>query len=100
MGRLTVELMKQACPGSSGLFRIVNRSALKKAGFENFVSYAGSLAERFPLRLEGEPERRIREGVVCLNDPARAESFLAVFQVGRRFDELILPAVAGRDSTA
>ena len=83
MGRLTVELMKQAGQGSCGLFRLVNRAMVQAEGFADFVTYAGSLNERFPLRLEGEPARRIREGALCLNDPATAQAVLAVFQVSR-----------------
>ncbi|HEU5124176.1 MAG TPA: DUF455 family protein [Verrucomicrobiae bacterium] len=88
MGRLTVELMKQACPGSAGLFRIVNRPALRQAGFDNFSDYADWLMKKFPVQLEGEPTPRIRSGALCLNDPARVESFLAVFQVDRDLDRL------------
>ncbi|HEY5040932.1 MAG TPA: DUF455 family protein [Verrucomicrobiae bacterium] len=83
MGRVLVELMRQTCQGSSGLFRLVNRAALRAGGFENFPDYARSLAEKFPLKLEGEPVPRIREGVLCLNDPATAQACLAVFQVAR-----------------
>jgi uncharacterized ferritin-like protein (DUF455 family) len=83
MGRLTVELMKQACPGSSGLFRLVNGAQLKAAGFADFSSYAKSFAERFPLKLEGEPVSKIREGFLCLNEPAHAQVCLATFEVNR-----------------
>ena len=89
MGRLTVELMKQAAPGSQGLFRLVSRSMADAEGFDDFPAYARALQERYPVRLEGEPVARIREGVVCLNDPARAQVCLAVFQVGRTLDELV-----------
>ncbi|HLP75602.1 MAG TPA: hypothetical protein VK327_01680 [Candidatus Paceibacterota bacterium] len=88
MGRLTVELMKHTCPGSAGIFRIINRPVLKASGFESFTQYANSLAKQFPVRLEGERVPRIREGAICLNDPARAESFLAVFQVGQNVQDL------------
>lgn len=89
MGRLTVELMKQTCPGTHGLFRLVSRATARKEGFEDFVTYARSLTKRFPLRLEGEPKQRIREGALCLNDPARAEVALAVFRVGRTLESLM-----------
>jgi uncharacterized ferritin-like protein (DUF455 family) len=81
MGRLTVELMKHVAPGSYGLFRLVNRKQAHAEGFDDFVAFARSLSERFPLRFEGEPTPRIREGAICLNDPTRAEVCLAVFQV-------------------
>ncbi len=83
MGRLTIELMKRVSPGSHGMFRLVNRTALRAEGFNDFVSYARSLNERFPIRPEGEPVPRIRDGVLCLNDPAAAQTCLAVFRVAR-----------------
>jgi len=88
MGRLTVELMKQTCPGSRGLFRLVNRAQLQAEGFADFSSYARSLSERFPLRFEGEPMAKIREGALCLNDPALAQVCLATFQVSRNSMEM------------
>ncbi|HEY0549972.1 MAG TPA: DUF455 family protein [Verrucomicrobiae bacterium] len=83
MGRLTVELMKHTAPGSHGMFRLVSRAAVRAAGFENFSAYARSLSEEIPLHLEGEPVRRIREGMLFLNEPARAEACLAIFQISR-----------------
>jgi hypothetical protein len=83
MGRLTVELMKHVAPGSNGLFRLVSLATVRAASFEDFASYARSLSEKFPLRLEGEPVPRIREGVLFLNEPARAQACLAVFQASR-----------------
>ena len=83
MGRLTLELMKHTCPGSCGLFRLVSRAQARAAGFDDFATYARSLSERFPLRLEGEPVAKIREGAFCLNEPARAQVCLATFQVSR-----------------
>ncbi len=83
MGRLAVELMKHTAPGSHGLFRLVSRAQGRAAGFENFAAYAHSLSEKFPLHLEGEPVPRIREGALFLNEPARAQACLAVFQISR-----------------
>jgi hypothetical protein len=83
MGRLTVELMKQTCPGSRGEFRIVNQAQLRAKGFADFSSYADSLKKRFPLRLEGEPIAKILEGTLCLNEPNEAQVCLATFQVRR-----------------
>jgi uncharacterized ferritin-like protein (DUF455 family) len=83
MGRLTVELMKQTCPGSFGLLRLINRTMAHAEGFEDFPSYAQFLTQRFPLRFEGEPSPRVREGALCLNDPEQAHVCLAVFQVSR-----------------
>ncbi len=83
MGRLTVELMKQVAPGSHGYFRLVSRKQAQAEGGEDFVAYAQWLTSKFPLRLEGEPVWRIREGVLCLNDPAQAQVVLATFQVSQ-----------------
>jgi len=83
MGRVTVELMKQVAPGSHGLFRLVNHQMIHAEGFDDFVTYARSLSERFPPGFEGEPVRKIRQGAFCLNDPAQAQVCLAVFQVTR-----------------
>jgi hypothetical protein len=81
MGRVTVELMKHVAPGSRGLFLLINRKQVLAEGFADFIAYARSLGERFPIRLKGEPSPRISEGVICLNDPAQAQVCLAVFQV-------------------
>jgi uncharacterized ferritin-like protein (DUF455 family) len=84
MGRLTLELMKRVCPGSVGMFRLLNRAMVRAQGFSRFVDYAQALAERTPLRLAGSPVPRIQEGALCLNDPVEAQEYLAVFQVGRK----------------
>ncbi|MFZ0826054.1 MAG: DUF455 family protein [Verrucomicrobiia bacterium] len=83
MGRLTVELMKQVAPGSHGLFRLVGHAMLHAEGYEDFVTFAHSLNERLPMKFEGEPVRKIRQGTLCLNDPAQTQVCLAVFQVTR-----------------
>ena len=83
LGRLTLELMRQTAPGSHGLFRLLNRPMVQAEGFADFCEYARAVEERFPIRLEGAPVARVREGVVCLNDPARAQVCLATFQVSR-----------------
>ncbi len=81
MGRVTVELMKHVAPGSRGLFRLINRKQALAEGSVDFIAYARSLSERFPIQLKGEPSPRISEGAICLNDPAQAQVCLAVFQV-------------------
>ena len=81
MGRVTIELMKQVAPGSSGLFRLISRKQARAEGFEDFSALARSWAERFPLRFQGEPAARISEGALCLNDPGHAQTCLALFQV-------------------
>lgn len=81
MGRVTVELMRQVCQNSTGTLRLVNQAAVRAAGSADFPSFAKRLAERFPIQFEGAPVPRIRSGAVCLNDPARAQAVLAVFEV-------------------
>lgn len=82
MGRLTVELMKQVAQGSWGRFRLINRAQLRTEGVESFSAFAGKLEKQHPVQLTGEPPR-IREGTVCLSDPAQAHVCLAVFEVMR-----------------
>ncbi|HWC59801.1 MAG TPA: DUF455 family protein [Verrucomicrobiae bacterium] len=93
MGRLTVELMKQVAPGCSGVFRLVNAAQLRARGMTDFVSYARWLSEHFPLRLEGEPVAKIRDGAICINDPGEAQVCLATFLVGRDVAEPIKKGV-------
>jgi len=81
MGRVTVELMRQVCQNSSGTFRLLNLTAVRAEGCDDFPSYAKQLARKSPLQLEGEPVPRIRSGALCLNDPAHAQACLAVFEV-------------------
>jgi uncharacterized ferritin-like protein (DUF455 family) len=83
MGRLTLELMQQTTPGSQGWFRLINRTLAQAEGFADFPAYARHLQERFPLQLAGQPQPKIQSGALCLNDPARAQVCLAVFQVNR-----------------
>lgn len=83
MGRLTVELMRRTRPGRCGQFRLVNRALARAEGAADFPTYARRLRERHPLRLEHERDARIDEGALCLNDPVRAQAWLATFRVGR-----------------
>ncbi len=81
MGRLTLELMKHACPGSRGRFALINRAHAGAEGFADLSSYAAWLGQRFPLRLEVERTPRIKQGALCLNDPGQARACLATFEV-------------------
>ena len=89
MGRVTLELMQHTAPGSYGLFRLVSRATAGTAGFDAFAGYAKALEQSSPMRLEGEPVPKIRQGAICLNDPDEAQACLAVFQVGRALDPLV-----------
>ena len=84
MGRLTVELMRQVCPGSHGMFQLLNGRMTQREGYGDYVAYTAALRARFPLELEGHPVARIRQGAVCLNDPEGAKACLAVFRVTRQ----------------
>ena len=84
MGRLTLELMRQTAQGSHGLFQIVNPARLRAENSSGFADYARTLRERHPLRLTADSPPRILEGALYLNDPERAQSALATFQVTRR----------------
>src|SRR5262249_24077929 len=48
MGRVTVELMKHVCPGSYGLFRLVNCAQVRRLKFDTFTVFAQALSKRFP----------------------------------------------------
>ena len=91
MGRVLVELMRQTRQNCFGSFRLVNAAQLRTEGFEDFPAYARSLAERFPLQLEGNPPR-LRGGAFCLNDPTTTQACLAVFQASRNANELFVTA--------
>lgn len=96
MGRVTLEVLRQAAPGCSGVFRLLPRATAKAAGCGEFVAYAQLLEQQFPVVLVGEPIPKIRSGVLCLNDPAQAESVLAVAHIGPRSPaDSILPGMAG-----
>jgi uncharacterized ferritin-like protein (DUF455 family) len=81
MGRVTVELMKHVAPGSRGEFRLVSRKQVLAEGFADFLAYVRSLCGSFPVQFKGNPSPRISEGVIFLNDPARVQVCLAIFQV-------------------
>ena len=95
MGRLTVELMKQAAPGCFGSFRLLNRAMIQSEGFDDFKAYAQHLGQNFPIRLEGDHVSRIRSGALCLNDPSQARVSLAVFQVANNLVEVTALYQAG-----
>ena len=89
MGRVLVELMRSVCQNSCGTFRLLNAAQLRAEGFNNFPDYARRLAEKHPLQLAGEPLPRIREGALCLNDPATAQVCLAVFLVSHKTGAMV-----------
>lgn len=107
MGRLTLELMAHVQPGSHALFRLIRRTAPPRSNApisppdpseplpnlrpdEDGSAYARTVQERFPLHLDPHPVPRIREGVLFLTDPARAQVCLAALRVVRTWKELAL----------
>ncbi len=83
MGRLTLELMQRTSPGAFGWFRLMSLAQVRAQGFHDFVQFAEAMSCRFPLRHEGHPSPRIREGFLSLNDAREAQSVLATFQASR-----------------
>lgn len=83
MGRVTVELMRRVFQGSSGVFRLINRAALKADGFADFPSWVEQRMKQHPLKLDGSPNPRICEGFVSLTDLKQSEAWLATFEVFR-----------------
>ncbi|MCC7373062.1 MAG: DUF455 family protein [Verrucomicrobiales bacterium] len=88
MGRLTLELMKHVCPGSTGAFQILSLRTIQGMGWRDFGIFAEEWERRHPTRTEGEPVARVREGGVCLNDPSQAQACLAVWHVADRWEAL------------
>ncbi|MCW5560150.1 MAG: hypothetical protein KIT22_20215, partial [Verrucomicrobiae bacterium] len=84
MGRLTLELMRQAAPGIHGVFELISQAMIARDGCEDFAAFARQLSRQSPLRLSGQPQPRIHSGALCLNDPAIATHWLAVFHAGDR----------------
>jgi uncharacterized ferritin-like protein (DUF455 family) len=84
MGRLTLELMRQTAQGSHGRFELITPAGLRSEGHASFAACAQARQQQFPLQLTGDSPPRILTGALCVNDPERAQSALAIFQVTRR----------------
>lgn len=100
MGRLTLELMNRTSPGTWGVFRLVRAIDARSAGFPDLTAYAAALERQYPARMEGSPVSRLRQGALCLNEPAQARVCLAVFRVENHFDDpradgLVIPGRVG-----
>ncbi len=83
MGRLTLGLMRFVAPGRVGRFRLWTLKEVRAAGHPDFRTFAEWLRTERPWTREGEPVPRLASGAVCLNDPATARGWLAVWEVGR-----------------
>ena len=97
MGRLVLELMNRVHPGSFACFELLNAASLAARGCASFPALAALLESRFPLRLE---QGRIRQGLLCLNDPAVAGAVLATFRVADSLEALIPAAGSAHTPTA
>lgn len=82
MGRLMLELMRNAASGRCGRMELMGPAALKRTGLSSFAELAEKLAEEEPIRLAGHPKPQIQSGAICLNDPTTAKGCVAVFRVG------------------
>lgn len=82
MGRLVIELMRNAVSGRTGRLELISPPMLKQRGHSSFPGYADELKERHPIRLAGRPKPRISEGAICLNDPTTATGCLVVLWIG------------------
>jgi len=93
-GRLTLSLMRHAAQGTRGVLRVVGRRELRASGEPSFAALAARLRRAGPLVRTDGPAPRIERGWLCLNDPAKAQSFLATFEVSPAHGGL------GRDTTS
>ncbi len=80
-GRLTLSWMRHAAQGTRGVLRVLGPRELRASGAGTFAEWAARLRAQAPVVRTPPPSPRIARGLVCLNDPARARSFLATFEV-------------------
>jgi hypothetical protein len=66
------------------LIELIILARLRAEGHDSFAVCARAGQDRFPLQLTGDFPPRILSGTLCLNDPERAKSALAIFQVAQR----------------
>lgn len=82
MGRVTLDLRRFAAPGKVISFRILHRRAAKQAGFSTLAAQAEALTAADPAVLaDTSSGPRLIQGTLPLNDPSRADSFLALLTV-------------------
>jgi uncharacterized ferritin-like protein (DUF455 family) len=92
MGRVTLELARHVVKGERAVFQILTKKHLKKLKVTSFVALADQLEESGPLDLVIYQNGQccLREGLLVLNDPSQAQSYLAVLRVGQSADPLLL----------
>lgn len=82
MGRVTLDLRRFAAPSKVITFRIIHRRRAKMAGFPSLAAQGEALISADPPVLSPTSSGlRLVSGNLPLNDPARAQSFLAVLTV-------------------
>lgn len=92
MGRLTLELMRQVCPGSCAWFEILRApQPTSPSTPSSLLELARQLEQKHPVLLQGHPVPRIRSGHVTLNDPSTASAYLACLTVYPSSRDLPLP---------
>lgn len=82
MGRLALELMRQAAPGSEGRLALVSEGRVREKGFDGLIPFARHVEEILPMERVGEPVPKMRRGCVILNEPERAKRVMGLFLVG------------------
>ncbi len=87
MGCIALALNKHLCTGRVGLWLTLTAKDIRATGFNGFAEFAADLERCFPLQLASDADKRISEGVLLTNDPARAEAFLSVLIVGRSLEQ-------------
>ncbi|RYD34876.1 MAG: DUF455 family protein [Verrucomicrobiaceae bacterium] len=82
MGRVTLDLRRFAAPSKVVSLRILHRRALKGMGFSSLAEQAEALtAADPPVLTVTSSGPRLTSGTLPLNDPRRAEAFLALLTV-------------------
>jgi uncharacterized ferritin-like protein (DUF455 family) len=79
MGRVTLEARRFVAPEAPVSWRIFYQRHFKEAGCGSAAEFAARLRAAYPVVREGP---RLQSGVVVLNDPATADSFLGVLFAG------------------
>lgn len=88
MGRVAHELSLNLGAGSVGLFQIVSRKQVRKRFRQGLVDFVDSLEKNAPVKTQDEGRARILKGSFALNDPAKADRFLALFHARRSMDDI------------
>lgn len=81
MGRLLLELMQDAAPGTYGGFQLLNLKDLRARGFESFAQFSDFLSNNIPWKREGSPKALLHSGSIVLNDASVAEAVAACLHV-------------------